>query len=438
MPNTVVRWAETGNRTVPPEVKKDEGHKSGRPEAPEYLNWLAAHAAAGANLDREDCLLHMPLLNGLTMLRGVGTVTFSRDTIGTYIDPYGVLQTAAIDEPRFESQGLLMEGESTNEALQSEDFLTTWTLGGTAGRASNTDVAPDGTMTADDLIANAVDDTVAQAITIPADTLTRTVSVFLKKDTSPGTTVWISIDGVGQSWTYIDWSTYVITGAGMQINEDWWRLTVPITNDGAGTVFRVIIYPAGRTSFLSGSTGTVKAWGAQLEELPFASSYIPTTTIPVTRTVDICTVTADGNVPRQSSPMTILWESSILGIIQLGGTTQQLWRMEGESERWARYNAVTSYPRIRMGGALGIGDSIPASTTTMERLGSSSDGLGAFSFWRDGIEIASTTGQDMSDSLGASLIIGSSSIGGSQSLWGHVSNFRVYDRALSDFEMGVA
>ena len=46
---------------------------------------------------------------------------FTRSTIATYIDKSGVLQTADINEPRFEREGLLIEGSSSNYILNSED-----------------------------------------------------------------------------------------------------------------------------------------------------------------------------------------------------------------------------------------------------------------------------------------------------------------------------
>lgn len=42
------------------------------------------------------------------------SLTFSRATTATYIDKSGVLRIAAINEPRFEKEGLLIEGQSTN------------------------------------------------------------------------------------------------------------------------------------------------------------------------------------------------------------------------------------------------------------------------------------------------------------------------------------
>ena len=67
-------------------------------------------------------LLDLPLKNSLAMKAGVGSVTFTRATTATYIDRYGVLQTAQIDEPRFNKKGLLVEGFSTNYFIDSNVF----------------------------------------------------------------------------------------------------------------------------------------------------------------------------------------------------------------------------------------------------------------------------------------------------------------------------
>ena len=50
-------------------------------------------------------LLDMPLKNSLAMKAGVGSATFTRASTATYVDRYGVLKTASIDEPRFEKEG---------------------------------------------------------------------------------------------------------------------------------------------------------------------------------------------------------------------------------------------------------------------------------------------------------------------------------------------
>ncbi|HBL7256583.1 TPA: prophage tail fiber N-terminal domain-containing protein, partial [Escherichia coli] len=65
-------------------------------------------------------------------------VKFKRASKATYINKSGVLTEAAIDEPRFERDGLLIEGQRTNYMLNSESPAS-W------GRTSNMDVPETGT-----------------------------------------------------------------------------------------------------------------------------------------------------------------------------------------------------------------------------------------------------------------------------------------------------
>ncbi|EFH2541994.1 phage tail protein, partial [Escherichia coli] len=65
-------------------------------------------------------------------------VKFKRASKATYINKSGVLTEAAIDEPRFERDGLLIEGQRTNYMLNSESPAS-W------GKSSNMDVPETGT-----------------------------------------------------------------------------------------------------------------------------------------------------------------------------------------------------------------------------------------------------------------------------------------------------
>ena len=70
------------------------------------------------------------------------SLSFSRASTATYIDKSGVLQTAAVNEPRFERDGLLIEGQSTNYFLYSNN-PSNWvgidpTLNKTFGPMGNT------------------------------------------------------------------------------------------------------------------------------------------------------------------------------------------------------------------------------------------------------------------------------------------------------------
>ncbi len=65
-------------------------------------------------------------------------INFSRASTATYINKSGELKTAEINEPRFECDGLLIEGQRTNYMLNSESPAS-W------GKSSNMDVPETGT-----------------------------------------------------------------------------------------------------------------------------------------------------------------------------------------------------------------------------------------------------------------------------------------------------
>ncbi|KKL56511.1 hypothetical protein LCGC14_2244660, partial [marine sediment metagenome] len=184
MPNDTVRWGATGDQVEPVDAKKDGGSNAGKPEAAEYINWLLARLAAGANLDRdENALLRLPLISSLAFEHGVGSATFARSTIGTYIDRYGVVQTAAIDEPRFEAEGYLTEGASTNLAFRSDDFNNAYWTKTQSSITPNDTTAPDGVAASADLFvesSNFALHSVNRDIATSDTTVLNTLTVFAK------------------------------------------------------------------------------------------------------------------------------------------------------------------------------------------------------------------------------------------------------------------
>lgn len=412
MPNTEIRWGETGDQGTPPEGKKDSGANTNKPESAEHLNWLFSRAAAGANLDRQDCLLAMPLLNDLTMLRGVGSVAFARSTVGTYIDRYGILQTAAIDEARFESQGLLIEGASTNQATYSADLTNgDWDKTGGGGTSAAKDATGrDGVASsASTLTADGVDGTCLQVYTVAEAEFT--YSVALKRKTGTGT-VEITIDG-GATW--VDVTSFLST-------TDWYRASVTQTLTNPEFGIRLVT-----------SGDEVEVDTNQIEALPFASSYIATVGSAVTRTADICNVTINRNIPLQASPTTILIDADIIG--NRGSVTDQVaYNVDGETFRRVKVNHSTNgLPRVIYANRNFVFDS-SAAADTKRRYGSVFDGVNARG-WLDGVAPAPASAPSSFDSLGTGIELGSASGG---YLFGHLANLRIFNRALSDAEMGVA
>ena len=66
-------------------------------------------------------LFDAPLRNSLALDKGVGTATFTRGSIGHHQDRYGIVRESAVNQPRFDKSGLLIEGQSTNYFAGSKD-----------------------------------------------------------------------------------------------------------------------------------------------------------------------------------------------------------------------------------------------------------------------------------------------------------------------------
>ena len=67
-------------------------------------------------------LLDIPLNNSLSPKGSSASTIFSRSTGGSYMNKLKLLKHVNIDEPRFEKEGLLMEGSSENLLHYSENF----------------------------------------------------------------------------------------------------------------------------------------------------------------------------------------------------------------------------------------------------------------------------------------------------------------------------
>jgi len=255
-------------------------------------------------------LLDLPLQNSLAMNKGVGSVTFTRASEATYIDRYGVLKTALANEARFEKDGLLIEGASTNIMLYSGD-ITSWSVSGGATVDGDVAEAPDGTTTADRINSGTDASYPRKTVAVTDDTYCR-FSIYLKYDGNDWvrvrfreTAVWVDVkNGVIGTDFLGDGSTIEILSNG------WIRIMCGI--EAANTISKTEISPvAGNGS--GTAQGTLLAWGAQLEELPFASSYIPTTDSAVTRVADACNVTIEDNLPNAINGLTATTEFDLFG-----------------------------------------------------------------------------------------------------------------------------
>ena len=407
-------------------------------------------------------LLHLPLKNNLDMICGDGSVTFTRSTTATYIDRYGVVQDAVVDEARFEEKGLLIEGASTNKCLQSEDLSTTWILYHSGDSVStNAITAPDGNTTADGLVANTDSSIhcIRQDIPITKNNY-YTVSCFFKVGNLNYARMqfvsfdanWVSTGSINQWFHLSDEGTigtnimsgiYTFKTASIKkVSNDWYRCSISVwIGDADVTHTRIYLHASeadnDSTYTGDGSTVNVYMWGAQLEEMPFATSYIPTTTAAVTRAKDICKVPVVNNIVSPAdSELTILADVDILGRV---GPANQAVCVAAYTTNYVLFRAV--YYNLTKGRVyLGMGASDfmnNATFNTLYRVGVTNDSDFKYRAFTNGEitgnEYTATGVVDTSDNI----YIGCSDINIDQ-LYGHISNFRIYDIALTEKEMRIA
>ena len=213
--------------------------------------------------------------------------------IGSTAKPY-FPTTDRLNVPRLTYQNggggcpsLLLEKQSTNLALYSEQFdNANWDTSDVTVTA-NTTISPDGTQNADTIDAIAVGQRINQAISVSAST-SYTLSFYAKKGTmtTPRYTVY-DLSNNAFILTQVDYSSLINSST-------WSRVTATFTT------------PVGCTSIgiylINGVTtlGTIFLWGAQLEASSYATSYIPSTSASATRVADACSKTGISSLIGQS------------------------------------------------------------------------------------------------------------------------------------------
>lgn len=397
-------------------------------------------------------LFYMPLLNSLIMIRGTGTVEFTRDSVATYIDRYGVVQNASVDQPRFEKNGLLIEGASTNEFRQSGDLTTSWITTRSTLSAAAAD-GPDGvTNSAEKLVDDADAGTTSHymrqlPITGPGDNVIVAISFIVK----PAEFTWIHIGildkagGVTNNSVYFDIANGVVGTVGSlvhdyrmeELSDGYYRCWVAsdVRTGGSTPDGRLHLATGdGQSNYISGAGGNGIYWfHGQWEELPFASSCIDTTTVAVTRNAEFCDATFSGNTPIKNSPISIFADTDLLGDT---GTWQHIIYTPGELHRnIAIYSNPGGFLEAHTNlGTLGLyGGVLDAGIT--HRIGGVRDETSKYALFFDGVK-QDEVSDETTTGNGTSLSIGG--VGTGATLYGHISNLRIYNVALTDREMTLA
>jgi hypothetical protein len=227
-------------------------------------------------------------------------------TAGTYVRTLS--ETRSISDAVAPSLGLLVEEARVNHWPYSESSTgITFATGSSAG-TNNSAVAPDGTMTADEINVNGGN---AYRIYNTFDNKDLTFSVYAK-----------GVAGETVRLQFYDYGTAGFKGAQtFTLSEDWQRLSVTANIIGNPTpgASDVIVYVAdNRTG--AGTATSMHIWGMQLEEGAFETSQIPTAGTSQTRYADTAAVQdedfATTNLISYSESFDVGWSTSRITVYE--------------------------------------------------------------------------------------------------------------------------
>ena len=395
-------------------------------------------------------LLHLPLKNGFNIPFGVGDVTFTRASSATYIDLQGIVQKVGNDEPRFCKDGLLMEGESTNSLPYSEELDHAGWSKYNLTISANATTAPDGTTTADGLIA----DSNGYWHSVEKDYLSITgnifsFSFFVKK----GDKDWVGIelyaydsedDDIFSSAFYFNLADGLVgslpsEGTSIditQLEDGWFWCNGSLEYTGSSTIASMdyVLFPAhadGNSAVTGdGSTINIYIWGTQLEQSNRPTSYIPTTSGAVTRAMERCFIPAKDNLPGTKEPVTVLFDYKLTRLIGSFGFAFE------HNDTYLRVyldnDTITGNITSRLLAVNGL------DTHNVHRIGLQKDESKTQSklFINGVLKVTDVLGSSTMDPSG-NIYIGCGSWE-TNSYYGCISNLRIYDRALTTEEMRIA
>lgn len=232
---------------------------------------------------------------------------FTRASSATYYGADGLLKTAAINEPRIDHdpvsgawRGLLMEGRRTNLLLRSSEFDHSYWAKTNVVVLPNVALASDGTMSADKLVATAVNgfhyvENANQMVV--AGPLTASFTLEQGGYTQASAYLIDSTGIISASTTKFDLANGTVTvGSGKITPLGGGRFRASITGAAVAgnSRVRIIIENGGTGSFVGDDVSGIYVSDAQIEQGANATSYIPTTGAQATRIEDSVVVPTDG------------------------------------------------------------------------------------------------------------------------------------------------
>jgi hypothetical protein len=194
---------------------------------------------------------------------------------------------------------LLVEPQRTNLVTNSENFSNATWSNQEITIVSNSDVAPNGTTSADKLIPTAISSTHQLNTGNIISSSQCAFGVYAKA--AGYTTITILDQAIASNGASFNLSNGTATTIGTatatitDVGNGWYRCSVVATTTG----MRFYV-PNSADNFVGDGTSGVLLWGAQLEVGSYATSYIPTTSASVTRNADVISKTGISSLIGQT------------------------------------------------------------------------------------------------------------------------------------------
>jgi hypothetical protein len=365
--------------------------------------------------------------------------TFARSSSATRVDNEGLIKTtnsgfARIDFQNNTSGHLLLEPSSTNLVTHSEDFSdsTSWNVFAMTVTSDNV-TSPYGTQTADKIEATGNGSIRTQPSFTVSDAYS--FSIFVKK----GNSRYVTLRSFAFTTSVIigfDLDTVTAQTGGVieQYPNDWYRLSISkdVSSDADKNGFFYIYLPDSLGSASSVSGNFAYFFGAQLEDLTYPSSYIPTTGSTVTRAAETCNSAGNSTVFNDSEG--VLY-AEISAFINGGGGDRTISISDGSQSNSIQlllHNTASRINfRVRDGGSLEVNISDLETNQTLDLKVACKYKSGDYSLFVNGTKKATTTSGNLPTGLNQLAF----DDGAYNDFYGKVKNIQVYNTALTDAEL---
>jgi hypothetical protein len=341
---------------------------------------------------------------------------------------------------------LLLEPQSTNLLTYSEDFSdSSWTsqaVGSTV--TSNSIVSPDGTLNADTIQGNGSSTFVHIRKNINLTTASHTFSIFAKKGTNNFLAVQAQYySGATNTAVIFDLNNRIVTSGSGNIEDygnEWLKCsyTVVISSDVTGRFLIGLAYNGTTIEFPSTLTANGKniyIYGAQLEQLSYSTSYIPTNGSVQSRANETCNGAGTSSIlPSEEGilycQIAALADDLSFRIISISdGSNDNIIKLGYRSD------SNNIYYEVRSGAASQAFQKYTSSDITQFHKVAVKYKANDFAMWVNGTQVLSDTSgltptgfNDLSFALG-----GSSSI-----FYGKIRDIRVYNtKEMTDSEVDI-